>query len=50
MNDGFDFDKARSEWVAKGRPADPADPYWADLLARLAEPRKPAEPLAILVG
>ena len=29
----------REAWVAKGRPADPADPYWARVLASREAPR-----------
>jgi hypothetical protein len=36
---GFDFLAARAEWVAKGRPADESDPYWASVVAAQAAPR-----------
>jgi hypothetical protein len=38
----------RAEWVSKGRPADPADPYWASVLASQAQARPTwVEPLVI---
>ena len=47
----FDLLDARAEWVAKGRPADPADPYWASVLASQAQPRPTwVEPLVSFGG
>lgn len=41
----------RAAWVAKGRPADPADPHWAGVLAaeadRLAGVRHLVTPLVV---
>ena len=33
------FSELRAAWVAKGRPADETDPYWASVLAAQAAPR-----------
>ena len=30
---------AREAWIAKGRPADPSDAYWASVLTSEATPR-----------
>lgn len=43
-----DFLAQRQEWIQKGRPADPSDPYWASVLASQAEPQPMwVEPLVI---
>lgn len=34
-----EFLSLRAAWVAKGRPADPTDPYWASVLASQDAPR-----------
>jgi hypothetical protein len=44
MNEDYEtIDRNRAAWVAKGRPADPADPYWASVLVRQAEAQAEAE-------
>lgn len=35
------FSELRAAWVAKGRPADPADPYWATVLEAHGKPHGP---------
>lgn len=40
-----EFTRIRGVWIAKGRPADPTDPYWASVLASIDQPRTPATPL-----
>jgi hypothetical protein len=34
-----DLMEARAQWVRNGRKADPADPYWASVVAAQAAPR-----------
>jgi hypothetical protein len=42
------FDSLRAAWVAKGRPADIADPYWASVIAAQNAPKVAfVEPLVI---
>jgi len=44
------FDTDRAEWVALGRPADPANAYWASVLADVGKGHAQAYPLVTFGG